>query len=349
MSPMSSVAYAFVDVFASRPLTGNPLSLVPDADGLEETQMRAIAREFNQPPSRWISHHRGSVNRLGTAPSSPPLGLGADDLPAAGLIDPHRGRPGGAPGPASTRGVPAPRLGSGAVDDRLAQPISFDARYGARHRRALVLGGGGIVFVAWLTAYLRELARRGVALEDADRIIGTSAGSVLATVVAHRHLHRFGALLRVLSQRPEVIARLAPAAGLKPSQQRALDLFQLAQDAEPTTIRAIGSAALAAATPTGNLLPTSVLAALQTWRWPDDRLAVSAIDAYSGERLALTRACCAPSPRARPCPGCSPPSRCSTGAAWTAACPERGSTATSWPAPSAPSCSRSPARCPSRG
>ena len=40
--------FYFVDVFATRPLTGNPLSLVPDADDLNEAQMRAIAREFNQ-------------------------------------------------------------------------------------------------------------------------------------------------------------------------------------------------------------------------------------------------------------------------------------------------------------
>jgi trans-2,3-dihydro-3-hydroxyanthranilate isomerase len=44
----TAVAFYFVDVFASRPLTGNPLSLVSDADGLDEPQMRAIAREFNQ-------------------------------------------------------------------------------------------------------------------------------------------------------------------------------------------------------------------------------------------------------------------------------------------------------------
>lgn len=35
-------------------LTGNPLSLVPDADGLEETQMRAIAREFNQSETTFL-------------------------------------------------------------------------------------------------------------------------------------------------------------------------------------------------------------------------------------------------------------------------------------------------------
>ena len=45
------VSFYFVDVFASRPLSGNPLSLVADADRLDESQMRAISREFNQPGS----------------------------------------------------------------------------------------------------------------------------------------------------------------------------------------------------------------------------------------------------------------------------------------------------------
>jgi len=48
------VPFYFVDVFASRPLTGNPLSLVPDADGLDEVQMRAIAREFNQSETTFL-------------------------------------------------------------------------------------------------------------------------------------------------------------------------------------------------------------------------------------------------------------------------------------------------------
>jgi trans-2,3-dihydro-3-hydroxyanthranilate isomerase len=50
----SRVAFYLVDVFASRPLTGNPLSLVPDADGLDEAQMRAIAREFNQSETTFL-------------------------------------------------------------------------------------------------------------------------------------------------------------------------------------------------------------------------------------------------------------------------------------------------------
>lgn len=37
----SRMPFYFVDVFATRPLTGNPLSLVPDADDLDEAQMPA--------------------------------------------------------------------------------------------------------------------------------------------------------------------------------------------------------------------------------------------------------------------------------------------------------------------
>ena len=51
---MTSVAFYFVDVFASQPLTGNPVSLVPDADGLVESQMRAVAREFNQSETAFL-------------------------------------------------------------------------------------------------------------------------------------------------------------------------------------------------------------------------------------------------------------------------------------------------------
>jgi len=92
---MSSVAYAFVDVFASRPLTGNPLSLVPDADGLEETQMRAIARTRASGVSRRLD---GSVT---TAVRS----IGWERRRARRLTRPRRGRP---PGRRPDRSSPWP-------------------------------------------------------------------------------------------------------------------------------------------------------------------------------------------------------------------------------------------------
>ncbi|MFF5081549.1 PhzF family phenazine biosynthesis protein [Actinoplanes sp. NPDC000266] len=46
--------FFFVDVFADRPLTGNPLTLVPEADDLTVPQMQAIAREFNQSETTFL-------------------------------------------------------------------------------------------------------------------------------------------------------------------------------------------------------------------------------------------------------------------------------------------------------
>lgn len=75
---MPRVPFAWVDVFAQEALTGNPLALVPDATGLGDAQMAAIAREFNQsettflvPPTRPGADHRlrsftpGGVEVLG--------------------------------------------------------------------------------------------------------------------------------------------------------------------------------------------------------------------------------------------------------------------------------------------
>ncbi|HVY20863.1 MAG TPA: PhzF family phenazine biosynthesis protein [Bauldia sp.] len=39
--------YVILDVFTDRPLAGNPLAVLPSADGLDDAQMQAIAREFN--------------------------------------------------------------------------------------------------------------------------------------------------------------------------------------------------------------------------------------------------------------------------------------------------------------
>ena len=50
---------------------------------------------------------------------------------------------------------------------------------------ALVLGGGGITGIAWETGVLTGLRRGGVDLTAADLVVGTSAGSVVGTLVAY--------------------------------------------------------------------------------------------------------------------------------------------------------------------
>jgi trans-2,3-dihydro-3-hydroxyanthranilate isomerase len=52
MSP--ALPFFLVDVFADRPLAGNPLAVVADADQLDEQVMRAIAREFNQSETTFV-------------------------------------------------------------------------------------------------------------------------------------------------------------------------------------------------------------------------------------------------------------------------------------------------------
>src|ERR1700733_6918012 len=50
--------------------------------------------------------------------------------------------------------------------------------------RALVLGGGGPVGVAWESGLAVGLAAAGVRLGDADFIVGTSAGSIVGSRLA---------------------------------------------------------------------------------------------------------------------------------------------------------------------
>src|ERR1700692_2897310 len=48
------------------------------------------------------------------------------------------------------------------------------------NNRALVLGGGGVAGIAWITGLLFGLSEEGVDLRNADLILGTSAGSAVA-------------------------------------------------------------------------------------------------------------------------------------------------------------------------
>jgi NTE family protein len=51
-------------------------------------------------------------------------------------------------------------------------------------KNALVLGGGGILGVAWETGMLAGIRESGLPVESADLIVGTSAGSIVGTATA---------------------------------------------------------------------------------------------------------------------------------------------------------------------
>ncbi len=170
----------------------------------------------------------------------------------------------------------------------LALPRSFPARYGAGTERGLCLGGGGLFFVAWQVSYLQTLALHGVKVDIADRVVGTSAGSIVSSAVTSGKLKRLHSEVSVLSKVPALVATMAPTGELQPSQNRALELFIKATDGDPPTVQAIGHAALAAVTPRPEVTRRNISLVVGTGRWPSAALHITCVDAYTGERCVVT-------------------------------------------------------------
>ncbi|MEH0828949.1 MULTISPECIES: patatin-like phospholipase family protein [unclassified Micromonospora] len=143
--------------------------------------------------------------------------------------------------------------------------------------RALVLGGGGVTGVAWEWGLLAGLARRGVALADADLVVGTSAGSVVGA--------------QLCSGRPvaeSYEAQLAPPQGGVAARFGWAAVARLVwaggrtRDAARARAR-VGAMALAARTPSEASRRAVIEARLPVREWPARRLLVTAVDAHSGE------------------------------------------------------------------
>lgn len=142
-------------------------------------------------------------------------------------------------------------------------------------RRALVLGGGGITAIAWEFGLLAGLAGAGVPLDDADEVLGTSAGSVVGaqvlthageelpsdhTRLEHRELGGSFALRGMLRSAP----RMVGARGHLDRRRR------------------VGRAALAAL-PTGGEERVELLRRhLDLTTWPERQLRVTAMNARTG-------------------------------------------------------------------
>lgn len=96
-----------------------------------------------------------------------------------------------------------------------------------RPRRALVLGSGGATGIAWTAGAVLGLAERGVPVDDAEVIIGTSAGAVVGAQLAQglspaEVYERASAPAPALGRvTPTVVARLL-AAQLWPSRRHAV-------------------------------------------------------------------------------------------------------------------------------
>lgn len=149
---------------------------------------------------------------------------------------------------------------------------------------ALVLGGGGLTGIAWEIGLLAGLLDAGVDLTTADLIIGTSAGSVVGTLVAT------GGDIEELYERQlepsgsEIAARMGTATLLRWG-------FAAVTSRSPERFRSkVG--ALARRTPT---MPEEerrqvIASRLPVHEWPARRLVVTAVDALTGELAPFDRA-----------------------------------------------------------
>ena len=82
---MKPYKFALVDVFTEQPLAGNQLAVFPNAQGLTEDQMQAIAREFNYSETTFIlppRHAKADFRLRSFSPSAEVFGAGHNALGA---------------------------------------------------------------------------------------------------------------------------------------------------------------------------------------------------------------------------------------------------------------------------
>jgi trans-2,3-dihydro-3-hydroxyanthranilate isomerase len=62
--PMHTYEFVQLDVFTQTPLSGNPLAVFPDARGLTDAEMQALAREMNLSETTFIFPRDGAIEAL---------------------------------------------------------------------------------------------------------------------------------------------------------------------------------------------------------------------------------------------------------------------------------------------
>lgn len=163
-------------------------------------------------------------------------------------------------------------------------------------KRALVLGGGGVIGVAWETGLVSGLAEGGVDLRRADLIVGTSAGSMVGTRLAAGQ---------------DLSAPHPPGGSGAPARPRVADggpdveklgqIFKLWSEAETMTEERsaeIGALALAARTAPEDDWVAQTGGAVGVDDWPAVALRLTAVDAVSGAFEVHSRESGAPLDRA---------------------------------------------------
>ena len=153
--------------------------------------------------------------------------------------------------------------------------------------RGLVLGGGGVAGIAWELGLLAGLADAGVDLTGADTLVGTSAGSVVATLVATGV--PLAKAYEAQLEPPERSTELGAPFDIDELQAAAMAAMREAGGDRQRFRAAIGATALAAPTVAEPVRREIIAARLPVHDWPARDLRIVAVDAVSGREAVFTR------------------------------------------------------------
>jgi NTE family protein len=162
----------------------------------------------------------------------------------------------------------------------------------ATRGRGLVLGGGGVTGIAWMTGLLAGLAQAGIDLCEADVVVGTSAGSVVgAQILSGPTLEDLYAA-QLTDPTGELAARMGATAML-----RFITAALWPGDEQRARAR-LGRAALKARTVPEAERRAVIERRLPTASWPERSLLITSVDAETGELRVFDRDSGVPLPEA---------------------------------------------------
>jgi NTE family protein len=159
--------------------------------------------------------------------------------------------------------------------------------------RALVLGGGGAAGNAWQIGFIAGASEAGIDLTQADLIVGTSSGSTVAAQITGtlRPAELYAAILSA----PASAVRVAPGSDRGHGPRSGSDFMEwtdaiIASATDPADLRRrLGAASAELDLPDGTQQRwhDTVAARLSRTEWPQQRIAIAAVNAVTGEPVAF--------------------------------------------------------------
>jgi NTE family protein len=151
---------------------------------------------------------------------------------------------------------------------------------------ALVLGGGGVTGIAWMTGLLKGLEEQGLKLAEFDKLVGTSADATLAAQITS------GVGIDDLYQRQvnekQQVSEITPSINLLKIILKLIPALLVKN--KPVKFRQrVGRMAIKVKTVPAKLRRQVILERMPCHEWPDINLHIMAIHSTSGEGVNFTK------------------------------------------------------------